>query len=197
MEESGAGKPENGGGGGKVDAAGNRTGAGALTAEERRAAAQGSNRPRGGGAGGAKAPVAAIVPPRAAYTGIPGLARVQFEFDRDELTDKAKRDLDRNAQWMLDHQDMRVRVEGHCDERGSNEYNLGLGQRRADRVTTYLITKGVRSTQMLAVSFGEEIPVAAGHDEAAWSQNRRVDFSNLDENSTGQVTTRNEQFASR
>ena len=207
MEEQGAGGPGGaaqgnavqGGAvqGGVQDAPGNRpgagAGAGALTEEERRALSKGGSKPNGG----AQAQVAAVEPPGAPHAAIPGLSRVRFEFDKDELTPSAKRILDRNADWMLAHADVRVRVEGHCDERGSNEYNLGLGQRRADRVITYLITKGVRSTQMLAVSFGEEVPVAQGHGEASWSQNRRVDFSYLDENLNGQTKTLGEQSVQR
>jgi peptidoglycan-associated lipoprotein len=179
-------EPGNAGRGEKLDSTGKRQGAGALTEAERRAQSQSGNR------AGGRAQAAAVVPPRTPYAAIPGMLRVQFEFDRDELTPSARRALDQNADWMLAHADVRVRVEGHCDERGSNEYNLGLGQRRADRVTTYLITKGVHSTQMLGVSFGEEVPIAQGHDEAAWSQNRRVDFSLLDENLKSQAATPND-----
>jgi peptidoglycan-associated lipoprotein len=170
------------------DAAGNRPGAGALTEEERRAISNGG-KGANNSAGGSQAQGAVLIPPGASPAAIPGLLRVSFEFDKDDLTLSAKRILDRNADWMLAHAEERIRVEGHCDERGSNEYNLGLGQRRADRVITYLVTKGVRSTQMFAVSYGEEVPVAQGHNEASWSQNRRVDFSYLDENQTGQSTT--------
>jgi peptidoglycan-associated lipoprotein len=141
--------------------------------------------------------VAAITPPSSLYAPIPGLKRVNFEFDRDELTPTARRVLDDNARWMLAHANVRVRVEGHCDERGSNEYNLGLGQRRAERVSSYLMTRGVPSSQMMAVSFGEEVPLATGHDETSWRQNRRVDFSYLDEAVTGQATTLNESGASQ
>jgi peptidoglycan-associated lipoprotein len=98
---------------------------------------------------------------------------------------------------MTAHPEVRVRVEGHCDERGTNEYNLGLGQRRADKVMSYLMGRGVPARMMLAVSFGEEVPLVIGHDAAAWGQNRRVDFSYLEDDAAGQTTTYAPMHASR
>ena len=195
MEEQGAGAPGGGAQGKVQNAPGNRPGGGggAPTEEKRRAISKEESKSDGGGA----AQSAEVGPPGAPRAAIPGLLRVSFEFDKDELTPSAKRVLDANADWILAHADVRVRVEGHCDERGSNEYNLGLGQRRADRVITYLITKGVRSTQMFAVSFGEEVPIDPGHSETAWLQNRRADFSYLDESQHGQSTRPGEQSVQR
>ncbi|MDE0179549.1 MAG: OmpA family protein, partial [Gammaproteobacteria bacterium] len=70
-----------------------------------------------------------------------------------------------------------VNIEGHCDERGTREYNLALGERRSEAVRRYLISAGVRSTQIETVSFGEERPVDPGHDESAWAKNRRAEMS--------------------
>ena len=75
------------------------------------------------------------------------------------------------------HPDLKVRIEGNCDERGSGQYNLALGQRRADAAKKYLATLGVQSPQITAISFGAEKPKATGHDEDAWKQNRRDDVT--------------------
>jgi peptidoglycan-associated lipoprotein len=163
--------------------------AGALTEEERRMIAP--------DASGSDPRVTALIPNRSPFAPIPDLAAVRFDYDADALTPQAKRTLDANAQWMLAHPDVRVRVEGHCDERGTNEYNLGLGKRRADRVVNYLITKGVSAKSMLAVSFGEEVPLVFGHDESAWTQNRRAEFSYLDDHMTGMQTSFEAAPASR
>jgi peptidoglycan-associated lipoprotein len=137
--------------------------------------------------------VAALIPNQGPYHPIRELTRVNFGFDTDALTPQAKRILDRNAQWLAANPSVRVRVEGHCDERGTNEYNLGLGQRRADRVIAYLVSKGVQARVLHPVSFGEEVPLANGHDPQAWAQNRRVDFSYLDDDATGATTFAPEQ----
>ena len=105
---------------------------------------------------------------------------VFFLFDKSELTPDAKRLLADNARWMKAHPDVRVRVEGHCDERGTNEYNLALGSRRANQVRDYLVTLGISATMLEPVSYGEEMPLKAGHDESAWRLNRRVQFSPVD-----------------
>jgi peptidoglycan-associated lipoprotein len=72
-----------------------------------------------------------------------------------------------------------VRIEGHCDERGSDEYNLALGEKRAQSVKTYMISLGVPAERMSIISYGEEIPLVMGHDEEAWAQNRRAEFKEL------------------
>jgi peptidoglycan-associated lipoprotein len=108
------------------------------------------------------------------------LKTVYFLFDRSDLTPEAKEILRANAQWLKTHPDARVRVEGHCDENGTNEYNLGLGSRRANQVRDYLIHLGVSPYMLEPVSFGEEMPLKAGHDEISWRFNRRVQFSPID-----------------
>lgn len=136
---------------------------------------------------------AALVPSRSPYQSIEGLVPIHFGFDEDTISAEAREILDRNAQWILEHADVGVRVEGHCDERGTPAYNLALGQRRANRVRNYLISKGIPPQRLLAVSFGEEVPVAFGHDESAWRLNRRVEFSYLEEDyseSTSQTMPR-------
>jgi peptidoglycan-associated lipoprotein len=104
------------------------------------------------------------------------LETVYFDFDQANLRADARRTLDANAQFLLQHPDIRVQIEGHCDERGTMEYNLHLGQRRADTVREYMISKGIPPDQLEAISYGEERPIDPGHTEAAWSKNRRVQF---------------------
>lgn len=99
-----------------------------------------------------------------------------FEFDRSSLSETARASLDHNADFLLAHPDVRVRVEGHCDERGTVEYNLALGDRRASSAREYLVLRGVAADRLQVVSFGEERPDDPGQGEAAWARNRRVEF---------------------
>ena len=99
--------------------------------------------------------------------------RVFFSFDRFDIESDQKQVLDRQAAWLKSHIFVTVTIEGHADERGTREYNLALGERRANAVKDYLIYQGVDAKRIKTVSYGEERPVALGSDEAAWSQNRR------------------------
>jgi peptidoglycan-associated lipoprotein len=101
---------------------------------------------------------------------------VYFEFNRAELLPEAQDVISRKALWLFDNPEVNVIIEGHCDERGSNDFNMLLGEKRAGNVKTFLIGLGINPEQMLSVSFGEELPVDPGHDEEAWSKNRRVHF---------------------
>ena len=101
---------------------------------------------------------------------------VFFEYDKAELRSDARMILQENVRYLKEHAGADLTLEGHCDERGTDEYNLALGQRRADAVRTYLVDLGVSGTRLKTVSFGEERPFALGSDESAWSQNRRVHF---------------------
>ena len=85
----------------------------------------------------------------------------------------------RQFEWLINNPDIRVQLEGHCDERGTNEYNLALGERRARSVLNYLLRLGASPEQFSIVSFGEERPVALGQNETAWQKNRRVEFTRL------------------
>ena len=100
-----------------------------------------------------------------------------FEYDQARLAPADIRVLAMHARILRDSRDASVNIEGHCDERGTREYNLALGERRSEAVRRYLISAGVRSTQIETVSFGEERPVDPGHDEAAWAQNRRAEVT--------------------
>ncbi|MBX3672120.1 MAG: peptidoglycan-associated lipoprotein Pal [Burkholderiales bacterium] len=101
---------------------------------------------------------------------------VYFDFDSNVVKDEFRPVVQAHARYMVDRKDARIRVEGNCDERGSREYNLALGQRRAEAVKRVMTVLGVQEGRIETVSFGEEKPAAAGHDEAAWAQNRRSDI---------------------
>lgn len=96
-----------------------------------------------------------------------------FAFDRSKLDDNAVKQLRQHARYLLKNQNVKVRVEGHTDERGSREYNVALGERRAKSVAQQLLNEGVRSNQVAVVSYGEEKPAVQGHDESSWQWNRR------------------------
>jgi peptidoglycan-associated lipoprotein len=105
-----------------------------------------------------------------------GLIRVRFDFDKSSITTDSDRELTRNLPCFTSRSGQ-VRIEGHCDERGTTEYNIALGQRRGDAVNKGLVGHGVPPSRLRTVSYGEERPVDPGHSEAAWSQNRRADVS--------------------
>ncbi len=102
--------------------------------------------------------------------------RVHFDTDSSSITPEGRAALDENAAILQSHLDIRVEVQGHADERGTVDYNLALGQRRAQAVTHYLTRLGVSPSRLHAMSLGEEQPQDRGHGEAAWSANRRAEF---------------------
>jgi peptidoglycan-associated lipoprotein len=102
---------------------------------------------------------------------------VYYPFDVSAVQDADKPLVQAHAKYLADNAKRNVRLEGNCDERGSNEYNLALGQRRADGVKKMLELGGAKAVQLNSVSFGEEKSKATGHDEASWSQNRRTDLN--------------------
>ncbi|HEX4345932.1 MAG TPA: peptidoglycan-associated lipoprotein Pal [Vicinamibacterales bacterium] len=104
------------------------------------------------------------------------LADVYFDLDESTVRDDAKGPLQRNADWMKRWTSTQITVEGHADERGSAEYNLGLGSRRADSVKQYLVSLGVQAGRITVVSKGKEQPVCGDHNEGCWQQNRRGHF---------------------
>ncbi|AOY59484.1 MULTISPECIES: peptidoglycan-associated lipoprotein Pal [Desulfococcus] len=101
---------------------------------------------------------------------------IYFEFDSDILSGEAQSILMKKAEYLQDNPNRSVTIEGHCDERGTTEYNLALGDRRAQSVKRYLETLGVAASRMTPVSYGEESPADPGHDEEAWAKNRRAQF---------------------
>src|SRR5687768_1534560 len=103
-------------------------------------------------------------------------APIYFDFDRSELKTEAREVLNQKAEAMRQYPDIRIRIEGHCDERGTVEYNLALGERRAEAARAYLIDLGIDPDRMTTVSYGEERPAVPESNEAAWAQNRRDEF---------------------
>lgn len=102
---------------------------------------------------------------------------VFYPFDVSVVQDADKPLVQAHAKYLSENAARNVKLEGNCDERGSNEYNLGLGQRRADGVQKMLVLGGAKAAQLNSVSYGEEKARASGHDEASWSQNRRTDLN--------------------
>ncbi|MBZ2170524.1 peptidoglycan-associated lipoprotein Pal [Nitratidesulfovibrio sp. SRB-5] len=103
-------------------------------------------------------------------------AKVYFDFDKFDLKAESKEVLKQKADVLKKFPSIRVLVEGHCDERGTQEYNLALGERRARAAYEYLVMSGVNAGQLEMISYGEERPAVEGHNEAAWSKNRRGEF---------------------
>lgn len=110
----------------------------------------------------------------AAYGSIQDM--IFFDFDRSDLSENARQTLQTKAEALRQFPDIRIRIEGHADERGTVEYNLALGERRADAARAYLVDLGIDPDRMTVISYGEERPQVDGQNEAAWSQNRRDEF---------------------
>jgi len=104
------------------------------------------------------------------------LKDVFFDFDKAVIREDMQKVLDENVKWLKANPAAKVLIEGHCDERGTNEYNLGLGERRARAVKDYLVALGVEASRIGTISYGEERPFVLGHDESAWKWNRRAHF---------------------
>jgi len=117
------------------------------------------------------------------YPGIEGevfessmLVDIHFAFDRYDLSPVARENLAENAEFIIKFPEAKIQIEGHCDERGTNEYNLALGERRAMAARNYLISLGVPTNRLSTISYGEELPIDTGHNEEAWAKNRRGHF---------------------
>ena len=107
---------------------------------------------------------------------MPVLEDVFYAFDKATLSSEAKRTLENNADQLKSAPSVMISIEGHCDERGTNAYNLALGEKRAKAAKDYLRSLGVAASQIKTVSYGEERPFASGSNEAAWAKNRRAHF---------------------
>lgn len=107
---------------------------------------------------------------------INGLNTVFFDYDKAALTADARKKLADNANWIKSNPNYTIQIEGHTDERGSVEYNLALGERRAKSVKSYLEGLGIEAKRMTIISYGEEKPLVPGDSESAWSKNRRANF---------------------
>ena len=121
-------------------------------------------------------PAPAPAPPPAAVPEPAPLKDVFFDYDKSNIRDDQKAALNDNAGWLKANGGAKVLLEGHCDERGTAEYNLALGERRAKAVKDYLIAAGVAADRVSTISYGKERPFVLGHDESAWKWNRRGHF---------------------
>lgn len=104
------------------------------------------------------------------------LRTIHFDFDRAEIRGDQRATLQANADWLREHPDVRILIEGHCDERGTRDYNQALGDRRAQAASAYLTSLGISAQRIETISYGEENPIATGEGEQFWSQNRRSEF---------------------
>ncbi len=102
---------------------------------------------------------------------------IHFAFDSYLLSDQARQILAEKAEYLSTNADITVTVEGHCDDRGTSEYNIALGERRAESVRRFLVNLGIDTNRLNIISYGEERPIAMGHDEDSWAKNRRAQFS--------------------
>jgi len=114
--------------------------------------------------------------PQHVQTIVDNFNKVYFDFDASELSPESRAALDANIVLMQGHPNVKVQVQGHADERGATEYNLALGDRRANAVKDYMINSGVGPSRLAVISYGEEAPLADDSNERAWSQNRRAEF---------------------
>jgi peptidoglycan-associated lipoprotein len=106
----------------------------------------------------------------------PALKDIYFDFDKYDIRPNDAKILDDNASWLKSNGNMLVLIEGHCDERGTNEYNLALGERRAKATMNYLVTQGIQANRITIISYGEERPVCAEKSEDCWRRNRHAHF---------------------
>jgi peptidoglycan-associated lipoprotein len=106
----------------------------------------------------------------------PPLGDIFFDYDQSLIRPDAKKTLDKNVEWLRGTAKPNLVIEGHCDERGSQEYNLALGQRRAKAAQDYLVASGIDEKRIKTISYGKERPFVVGHDESAWQWNRRAHF---------------------
>ena len=104
------------------------------------------------------------------------LKNIRFDYDKYFIRDDAKGILEANAAWMKKFQTAKILIEGHCDERGTEEYNLALGEKRAKSTMDYLLSLGIPADRMRIISYGKSQPLDMGHDETAWANNRRAQF---------------------
>ena len=126
--------------------------------------------------GARSAPGTSVTGVRTSGKSMPQAHSVYYDYDRSEIKSEDVKLIEAHAQYLREHTDLKVKVEGNADERGSREYNIALGQRRADAVKRMMQLYGATESQVETVSFGKEKPKNGGHDEAAWAENRRSDI---------------------
>ena len=119
---------------------------------------------------------AAARPSPKEFAAVDALKDVHFEFDKYDIRPEDAKTLDANASWLKSNAENLVLIEGHCDERGTNEYNLALGERRAKATMNYLVSQGVQTNRITIISYGEERPVCNEKTDSCWAKNRRAHF---------------------
>ncbi len=124
----------------------------------------------------AAAAAAAPRPVPKEFMAVAALKEVYFDFDKYDIRAEDAKTLDANATWLKSNAENLVLIEGHCDERGTNEYNLALGERRAKATMNYLVSQGIQANRITIISYGEERPVCSEKTEACWAKNRRANF---------------------
>src|SRR5262245_40578361 len=157
------------------------TGMGASTAAPPAAAppaamAPAPAQPSAPSAPGTATPTPGQRPPIKEFVSIPELRDIFFDFDKYDIRPEDAKTLDANAGWLKSNPNHLVLIEGHCDERGTNEYNLALGERRAKSTMNYLVSQGVQASRITIISYGEERPVCTQKTEECWAKNRRAHF---------------------
>jgi peptidoglycan-associated lipoprotein len=130
---------------------------------------------RGGGATSGTA-TSGTRPAPGEFVGVRDLVDVYFDFDKYAIRSRDAEILDANARWLRANKDAVVLIEGHCDERGTEEYNLSLGDRRAKATVDYLVAQGIAPARLVTISYGKERPQCSEHNEACWAKNRRAHF---------------------
>jgi peptidoglycan-associated lipoprotein len=150
------------------------TGAATTTASTPSAPSQ--MQPGGTPGGGTATPPTTARPAVKDFAAIADLADIFFDFDKYDIRPGDAKTLDANASWLKSNPNHLVLIEGHCDERGTNEYNLALGERRAKSTMNYLVSQGVQANRITIISYGEERPQCTEHNEACWAKNRRSHF---------------------
>jgi len=129
-----------------------------------------------GGGTGTQAPASTARPAIRDFAADSNLGDIFFDFDKYDIRQADTRTLDSNAQWLKSNPNHLVLIEGHCDERGTNEYNLALGERRAKSTMNYLVSQGVQANRITIISYGEERPSCTDKSEQCWAKNRRAHF---------------------
>jgi peptidoglycan-associated lipoprotein len=110
------------------------------------------------------------------FVGVRDLVDIHFDFDKYSIRSRDAEILDANARWLRANKDAQVLIEGHCDERGTEEYNLSLGDRRAKATVDYLVAQGIAPARLVTISYGKERPQCTERNEACWAKNRRAHF---------------------
>jgi len=152
------------------------TGAATTTAATPSSEPQQMQSSSSGGATATPAPSTTARPAVQDFTAVPELADIFFDFDKYDIRPGDAKTLDANATWLKSNPNHLLLIEGHCDERGTNEYNLALGERRAKSTMNYLVSQGVQANRITIISYGEERPQCTEHTESCWAKNRRAHF---------------------